>query len=244
MTSVSGLLHVARAEIGYTEHPRGSNHTKFGVWYGIDPAPWCAMFASWCFWTAGYPLHVDSPKGFAYTPDGVAYAQHHNLWSTSGHYAPGDLVFYHWGMGRIDHVGIVVADDGTTMTTIEGNTGDTSQANGGAVMLRSRAHDQFVAGVFQTSKLLAGSGPSPAPHQVAPSWPGRNLALTSPFMRGSDVSTWQNQMRHRGWSKLNVDGVYGPSSAQVCRAFQKEKGLLVDGIVGSLTWQKSWTSPL
>lgn len=58
-----------------------------------------------------------------------------------------------------------------------------------------------------------------------------------------NVRKWQGQMSHRGWY-LNVDGMYGPNSEKVCRQFQSEKGLSVDGLVGPQTWDKTWTSPI
>jgi putative peptidoglycan binding protein/N-acetylmuramoyl-L-alanine amidase-like protein len=59
----------------------------------------------------------------------------------------------------------------------------------------------------------------------------------------ADVGTWQQQMRSRGWS-IDVDSVYGPASEQVCRLFQYEKGLGVDGLVGPQTWAAAWTAPV
>jgi peptidoglycan hydrolase-like protein with peptidoglycan-binding domain len=112
-------------------------------------------------------------------------------------------------------------------------------------MLRSRAHGKTVAGVMRTSKLLAGGTPTtshPIPHTVAPAWPGRVLALTSPLVHGNDVAAWQNQMRARGWKAINVDGVYGPVSAKVCSQFQAEKHIAVDGNVGPVTWRAAWTA--
>ena len=41
-----------------------------------------------------------------------------------------------------------------------------------------------------------------------------------------------------------MDGVYGPESAGVCRGFQSEQGLQVDGIVGPLTWKAAWAAPV
>ena len=57
------------------------------------------------------------------------------------------------------------------------------------------------------------------------------------------VQVWQRQMAARGWS-IGVDGDYGPQSESVCRKFQAEKGLGVDGLVGPQTWAKSWTAPI
>ncbi|GAA4379420.1 hypothetical protein GCM10023088_41670 [Actinomadura verrucosospora] len=74
----------------------------------------------------------------------------------------------------------------------------------------------------------------------APPWPGRFLAL----MQGDDVRTWQDKMFKRGWTSLVVDGIYGTHSEEVCAAFQKEKGLNVDGIVGPQTWEATWKAPI
>ena len=75
-----------------------------------------------------------------------------------------------------------------------------------------------------------------------PPWPGRYLRYP-PVVRGDDVRTWQSQMRRRGW-RIDVDGAYGPQSRQVCLAFQREKRLAVDGIVGPETWRAAWTAPI
>jgi hypothetical protein len=59
----------------------------------------------------------------------------------------------------------------------------------------------------------------------------------------TNVATWQRQMLARGWSGIGpADGMYGPASESVCRQFQSEKGLSVDGLVGPTTWSTSWTS--
>jgi len=59
----------------------------------------------------------------------------------------------------------------------------------------------------------------------------------------ADVRTWQDKMRSRGWS-ISVDQIYGPASENVCRQFQSEKGLAVDGLVGQQTWNMTWTAPV
>ena len=62
-------------------------------------------------------------------------------------------------------------------------------------------------------------------------------------MQGTDVHTWQAQMAGRGWV-LSVDGMYGEESTDVCSAFQLEKGLARDGIVGPDTWAAAWDAPI
>jgi peptidoglycan hydrolase-like protein with peptidoglycan-binding domain len=46
-------------------------------------------------------------------------------------------------------------------------------------------------------------------------------------------------MKARGWD-IEVDSHYGDASERVCRAFQREKGLVMDGILGPDTWRASW----
>jgi len=83
------------------------------------------------------------------------------------------------------------------------------------------------------------ASPSAAP---APPWPGR-FYNQPPVMSGEGVRRWQAQMAARGWP-IGVDGRYGPESEEVCRRFQAEVGLQVDGIVGGTTWAAAWTAPV
>ncbi|CAM4187480.1 N-acetylmuramoyl-L-alanine amidase [Nocardiopsis rhodophaea] len=81
-----------------------------------------------------------------------------------------------------------------------------------------------------------------APPDQAPPWPGVYLRYP-PITRHSSVTTWQARMAYRGWY-ITVDGAYGPKSKHVCVQFQREKRLLVDGIVGPQTWRASWEAPI
>ncbi|MDH6111910.1 hypothetical protein P3T36_006907 [Kitasatospora sp. MAP12-15] len=91
----------------------------------------------------------------------------------------------------------------------------------------------------------APSAPKPPapPAPPHPAWPGEYLSVRSPMLHDNNVQTWQRQMAARGWS-IAVDGWYGPASAAICRQFQQEKGLGVDGIVGPVTWNAAWTAPV
>ena len=50
-------------------------------------------------------------------------------------------------------------------------------------------------------------------------------------------------MADRGWD-IEVDGVYGKGSETVCQAFQREKALRVDGVLGPETWRCAWECPV
>ncbi|MFF5205938.1 peptidoglycan-binding protein [Streptosporangium sp. NPDC000396] len=79
----------------------------------------------------------------------------------------------------------------------------------------------------------------PGPH---PPFPGRVLKYP-PVMVGEDVRTWQRQMSRRGWN-IDVDGLYGEASRDVCRRFQREKGLSATGTVNRTTWEAAWEAPV
>lgn len=53
--------------------------------------------------------------------------------------------------------------------------------------------------------------------------------------RGAWVSTLQQKLNAKGYH-LSVDGAFGPKTDAAVRAFQRSRGLVVDGIVGPKTW--------
>lgn len=79
-----------------------------------------------------------------------------------------------------------------------------------------------------------GEGTGPAPR-----WPGRYLTWPhSPLMRGEDVQAWQVAAAKH--VVVNTDGVYGRGSKHACIALQRELGLEPDGIVGPVTWARTF----
>lgn len=140
MSKVDVLLGVARNELGTKESPAHSNRVKYNTWYYGRPVsgnsyPWCMVFVQWCFELSGATLpHLTASCGAllrwyrARQPECVVREPR-----------PGDIVIYDFpGGAATDHTGIVESVHPTTITAIEGNTGTTSDANGGAVMRRTR----------------------------------------------------------------------------------------------------------
>ena len=103
---------------------------------------------------------------------------------------------------------------------------------------------------FPISQVLswAGGSTSTAP---PPGGSGSAPAMTCDYFgpanghnyQHPDVRKWQQKMSDRGWS-IAVDQWYGSGSEKVCRQFQGEKGLAVDGLVGPATWSATWTAPV
>jgi len=93
-------------------------------------------------------------------------------------------------------------------------------------------------GQWMPGKLPAAPEP---PVPTAPPFPGR-IITQPPVMTGEDVRTWQAQMFRRGWL-IDDDGAFGPASERVLRAFQAEKGMMVDGELGPKSWRAAWAAP-
>src|SRR5215831_8340274 len=55
----------AKCKLGVTESPIGSNRQEFGVWYGFNGVPWCAIFMTWCFDPIGSKAFVRGSR-FSY----------------------------------------------------------------------------------------------------------------------------------------------------------------------------------
>ena len=64
------------------------------------------------------------------------------------------------------------------------------------------------------------------------------LMLTSPFTTGQSVKYLQTALNMAWWSKLTVDGIFGPLTEAAVKVFQKSHLIPADGIVGPVTWSK------
>lgn len=98
----------------------------------------------------------------------------------------------------------------------------------------------FPLGVCRTHRRAMWYGPrSASDHQVS-GW----VNVRSNGRRGADgLFTFQHRMAYRGW-RITPDGLWGPETDRVVRAFQAEKGLAVDGAVGRNTWAAAWSAPI
>ena len=121
----SDIVEVAASQIG------NIGGAPYWSWYGFSGrVEWCACFVSWCANEVGYIEDGLVPK-FAYCPSGIQWFKDAGRWQERG-YTPqsGDIIFFDWqGDGVSDHVGIVESCDGSTVYTIEGNSGDACQRN-------------------------------------------------------------------------------------------------------------------
>lgn len=150
--TAAAVIKIAKSQVGITENSAGGG-TKFQKWYMANPqaglavkrdggslkgysdASWCDMFVSW----VGQQAHATGMGIDAYTPAHAGWFKKHGRFGKVA--KPGAVVFYNWdGQHQIDsieHVGLVVKDQGDQVQTVEGNTDD-------AVRLRERDKSTIV----------------------------------------------------------------------------------------------------
>jgi peptidoglycan LD-endopeptidase CwlK len=78
-----------------------------------------------------------------------------------------------------------------------------------------------ISGASKAKSKQSASGSAIVPY------PGKPLKLGS---KGKDVERIQRAL------KIKVDGVFGKQTEKAVKAYQKRKGLVVDGVVGIKTW--------
>ena len=120
------IVSLARAEVGVTEQPPGSNESPRIAQFrqatagAPGPGPWCAYFVSWAAREAGVPIG-DAGQGFGRVDDVWAWGERSGkaIPAGSGRPQPGDLIVWDEHMGIVESVGA----DGS-IRTIEGNSSD------------------------------------------------------------------------------------------------------------------------
>jgi N-acetylmuramoyl-L-alanine amidase len=63
----------------------------------------------------------------------------------------------------------------------------------------------------------------------------RHLYLHAPMLRGDDVADLQLRLGSLGFDAGRIDGIFGPDSSTALRDFQRNSGLVLDGIAGAAT---------
>ena len=247
MTTPARVLEVARAEIGTTEWPAGSNRQKYGAWYsqrtpGMNGVPWCAIWCAWVMVQAGGPDPRDTlTESFAYTPAVLVAGQRKGIAVPPRSVQPGDWVLYNFPGGEsVDHIGYCESV-GDGIVAIEGNTsGAGSQSNGGAVMRKARPFSS-IAGVVRPP--WTGVAPPANTDWAAvrrycagllvpavASWPTLAKGATHPAVR-----QLQQALNIVSAAGIPEDSSFGPLTDAKVRAFQGFFKLAADGQVGPQT---------
>lgn len=190
MATANDVLDAARAEIGYNRYNDPETGTKYGRWYaslvgnsyyGANGVPYCAMFVSWVMNKVG--ASCAGVPG-AYCPTMLNAAK--NVGAVIGNKqscVAGDVAYFNWDGGVVDHVGFIEKNMGSYAQTIEGNTSSSSNANGGQVARRTRAWSCIEA-------------------VVRPSYNGKPSSVSTPSANVSSATS----------GKIDEDGQWGPAT--------------------------------
>lgn len=133
------IVNQAKSWIGFKESDGShkkiidvyNEHTPLAGGYKVKYTdPWCATFVSACAIKCGYTKIIPTECGCERM---ITLFKKINAWVEKDSHvpSPGDIIFYDWqdnGVGdntsHSDHVGIVEAVNGNTITVIEGNYSD------------------------------------------------------------------------------------------------------------------------
>lgn len=141
MATGKDVLTAARSQLGTKESPPESNRVKYNTWYyGREVSgaayPWCMAFVQWCCARAGLPLPFKTASCGAL----LRWYRVNQPECVVTEPKAGDIVIFDFpGGAATDHTGIFERLRGEMVTTIDGNTGTANDANGGAVMRRTRS---------------------------------------------------------------------------------------------------------
>lgn len=253
------LVAIALAEVGYLEKRTNeqlddktanagyNNYTKYGRdlyaagYYNGNKngIAWCDQFNDWCHYMAADKDAKLAQQTICQTGSmGAGCKYSANYYRNAGRFFKtpkvGDQIFF-GKTGQESHTGIVVKVTSTEVFTVEGNTrgGVGVIANGGGVYAKSYAlNDENISGYGR-----------PKYDEVKKEETKVNIELDilKNGSAGEQVETLQRLLSTYGYklgSKNPFDGKFGKMTEDAVKAFQKDNGLFVDGVVGKKTWAK------
>lgn len=200
---------------------------------------WCATFVSAVSIACGYTDIIPTECGCG---EMLNLFKKLGCWQESDAYAPnpGDIIFYDWedtgkgdNTGHPDHVGIVEAINGRTITVIEGNYSN-------SVKRRYISFDAKLIRGYGVPKYEKESGEVKAEVKTEVKMVSVKIPQLSKGCKGDSVKALQILLIGLGYScgSAGADGDFGTATYAAVIAFQKTNGLTVDGIVGPATWAK------
>lgn len=203
---------------------------------------WCATFVSAVAVKLGYTDIIPTECSCIKM---IQLLKNIGAWVEDDTYVPkgGDILFYDWydnGVGdnttAPDHVGIVEKVEGDAITVIEGNYSN-------SVKRRSiKVNGKYIRGYgvpkYDTEAVV--DKPVTTKTEVCTV----EVKVLRKGASGDNVKAMQLLLIGYGYKMQNngkiygADGSFGTATDNAVRAFQKAKGLSVDGICGPKTWEK------
>lgn len=219
----------ARSQSGVFESPENSNRQKYGVWYGWNGVPWCAIYISWVFYQAG-ALNLLGGK----TASVRVMA---DRFRAMGRYGAtprvGALAIY----SDYSHISLVTAVGIGTLVDISGNTssGAGSIGNGGVVAEKQRSRGLIIGYCYPayTSPVISrDTTRPPVPTTTTPKVTPTDLVVDGDF--GPKTKSATNR-----WTGAGNTTAWG---AEQVKDLQRKVGSSPDGVIGPRTiraWQRA-----
>lgn len=236
---IEHLMDIAKSYIGTKEEPAGSNNVIFNTdYYGRevsgDSYPWCVTYVWDIFRMAGLSEYFYNGGKCASC---TTLRDFHKDRIVTDNFKYGDLIFFNFKRTTLDpltstcyHVGFFSSQTATTITTIDGNTSNTSEDNGGNVMKKTRMKDVVVCGIRLIGDL------ENVKYQTC------SLPIIRNGYSMPATTAIQAALNALGYDCGKVDGIFGANTEAGVRAFQKANGLSVDGRVGKDTYKKMFAT--
>ena len=238
-----------------TANAGSNNYTKYAR--DLDEIPgfyngkkngyaWCDIFVDYCFVKA---FGVETARKLLNQPDkslgaGCTFSARYFKQNGQLHKTPeiGDQIFF-GTEDNVVHTGLVSDVDSTYVYTIEGNTSSKSGvvANGGCVCnKRYKLTNSRIYGYGRPDYDKEPEATTSKP--VTPSQKQEECEVKLPILKkgyvGASAKALQLLLIGHGYScgTAGADGKFGSNTLNAVKAYQKDKGLEVDGEVGSATW--------
>ena len=130
VTMVNGERKGNQAIIDLAMGELGNNGDKYTDWYGLSRGtPYCNIFVTWLMYNTSdnlyngqYPSKTECND--AYTVATSQWFMEQNRWGDRNYdkLVAGDIIYFDWDGGGVDHVGIVKSVENDFIITIEGNS--------------------------------------------------------------------------------------------------------------------------
>ena len=187
----------------------------------------CRGFTYWCLLQAGIKI-----KGSGATAQYNTAAN----WAQRGDISDmPDVVccVFQRRNGRMQHTGLHIGGGKVIHCSAGVQWGDTSD--------KAWTHYAIPAGLYAAEEIAAAG--KPEPEKPDTSKPTESVVFNlRRGSKGADVTKLQTALNALGYDCGAADGIFGAKTEAAVRAFQKAKGLTVDGIAGKATQAALYTS--
>jgi len=173
----STIIEKAKSFIGTTEYPPNSNNVIFNTDYYGRPVyganfPWCMTYVWDIFRMCGASDLFYGGQKTASCPELMEWAKRTGQFVT-GEYREGDVLIMDFDDEKDgDHTGFCIRDNGSDVTTVEGNTSSNnygSQSNGGGVFEKTRSKS-IITGAYRPKYDIENTKQDPNWAKTSKGW--------------------------------------------------------------------------